>query len=574
VTRARRMRALCAVIGATLGFALLVAACAAAPPPDAAPWWAHIQVLADDSLRGRATGTDDYRRAARYVAQQLHALGVLPAGTDPHAAGEQAYFQRVPFTWRRIREPECSLALVSDTAVTPLALGRDANLTFAAADPSDSIEAGLVFVGYGLHVPEAGWDELKGLDLRGKIAVYVRGGPDTLPPALRAHAQASDVRWAGLRAAGAIGAASVSAPTPQSEFGWDRMALGRFQPQLTLDDPVLEGLHGMHVSFRINPAHLDRFFAGSGHTPEEIYTLARAAKPLPAFALQPRVRARIRWDERHVDSPNVVGIVRGSDPKLRDEYVVVSAHLDHLGVGTPVNGDSIYNGAMDNASGVASLLEFARFAKADPSPFRRSVVLLAVTGEEEGLYGSQWYASRPTVPARAIPADINLDMFLPIVPLKAITTYGLHESELGGWFRDAAGKVGVTVVDDPEPQRNYFIRSDQYSFIRQGVPSLFFEFGNVAGDTTTAGILARWNRRHYHRPSDDLDQPVDFAAAASFNRLLYDFTREVANRDARPQWAEDSFFRRFAPAPTAAAPASHSSGTASPAIRRSGAGTH
>jgi hypothetical protein len=532
-----------------------VGACAAAPSEDAHRWWSHIQVLANDSLRGRRTGTPDYLTAARYVAAQFRMQGVKPGGPVTRSTtSDEAYFQSVPFIWRKIRESECSLALVRGGVPTPLELGRDANLS-TSIEAAESVEAPMVFVGYGLSVPEAGYDELKGLDLRGKVAVYVRSGPDTLPGPLRAHAQASDVRWAGLRAAGAIGAASVTPPKLR-ETPWSVTTLQRLQPSLTLDDDALNETPGMRLTFRINTDHFGPFLEGSGHSPEEILTLADSGRSLPTFPLPASIRARVRYDRKKVESPNVVGIIPGSDPKLRDQYVVVSAHLDHLGVGAPVDGDSIYNGAMDNASGVASLIEFARYARAAGSPFRRSVMLLAVTGEEEGLKGSKWFAAHPTVPSQAIVADVNLDMFLPIVPLTVITVHGLHESDLGDRFAAVAKQAGIPIQDDPEPWRNHFIRSDQYSFIRRGVPSLFFAFGAEKG-SPDAQRLKEWTRKRYHEPADDLSQPVNLDDAVRFTRLLFDFTRDVANAEAAPRWKPDSFFRRFA-APNRAAAAQNS----------------
>ncbi len=537
---------------ALLWLGVAVAGCAAGPSEDARSWWSHVQVLAADSLRGRFTGTSDYLAAAHYVAAQFRLQGVRPGGAiaarSPDAA--DAYFQPVPFVWRKIREPECALSLVHDGLASPLELGRDANLG-VGIEAADSVEAPMVFVGYGLSVPEAGYDDLKGLDLKGKVAVYVRSGPEALPGPLRAHAQATDVRWAGLRAAGAIGAASVGTPR-RREIPWERYTGTRLQPSLTLDDAPLNQTPDMKLSIRINSNHFASFLEGSGHTPEELFALADTGQRMPVFPLARSVRARVRYDRKTVQSPNVVGIIRGSDPKLRDEYVVVSAHLDHLGVGTPVRGDSIYNGAMDNGSGVASLIEFARFARAAGAPFRRSVVLLAVTGEEEGLLGSRWFAAHPTVPLSAIVADVNLDMFLPIIPLRVVTVYGLKESDLGERFAAVAKTAGVTVQDDLEPRRNHFIRSDQYSFIRRGVPSLFFEFGAPPG-SPEARTLTVWNRSHYHQPSDDVSQPVDLEAAAASTRLLYDFTRDVANADPRPRWKPESFFRRFAAPASAAA---------------------
>jgi Zn-dependent M28 family amino/carboxypeptidase len=248
-----------------------------------------------------------------------------------------------------------------------------------------------------------------------------------------------------------------------------------------------------------------------------------------------------------LESPNLAGMAPGSG-KLKDEYVILSAHLDHVGVGRPVNGDSIYNGAMDDASGIATIIEVARLLKESKFKLKRSVIFLAVTAEEKGELGSRYFAAHPTVPFRNIVADINLDMFLPLYPLKVIEVQGLMESTLGETVKAAAAADGVDVQIDQEPAENRFIRSDQYSFIRRGVPALAFKFGYLSGspDETTR---KNWVRDRYHKPSDDLMQPVDTAAAAKFDRIILRLMETVANDAARPQWRQDSFFRRFATAP-------------------------
>jgi Zn-dependent M28 family amino/carboxypeptidase len=248
-------------------------------------------------------------------------------------------------------------------------------------------------------------------------------------------------------------------------------------------------------------------------------------------------------DRSEVECENVAAVLRGTDPRLRDEYVVISAHLDHLGAGVPVNGDSIYNGAMDDASGVASLIEIARALKAAPP--RRSVLFLAVTGEEKGLLGSRYFASHPSIPAASIVADLNLGMFLPIHSLRLLTVYGLAESSLGADIQAVAKTYGVGVQADPEPDRNIFVRSDQYSFIREGVPALSFKFGFTPGSPEER-LQQQWLAQRYHAPSDDATQPVNLAAAARFNRIIADLARRVANNTARPAWNQSSFFRRFA----------------------------
>ncbi len=242
---------------------------------------------------------------------------------------------------------------------------------------------------------------------------------------------------------------------------------------------------------------------------------------------------------------NVAGLLEGNDPRLKREYLVLTAHLDHLGIGEPVNGDRIYNGAMDNASGVASILEIARSLTTSGAPLKRSVLFLIVTGEEKGLQGSKYFANHPTVPKKAIVADLNTDMFLPIHSLKSVRVFGLGESTLGNDVRAVCSALGVEVQPDPEPDRNVFIRSDQYSFIRQGIPALAFGFG-YEPNSPEEQLHKEWLKNRYHAPSDDLNQPVDKAAAAQFNHILLGLAQRVADAPQRPQWDAESFFRRFA----------------------------
>jgi Zn-dependent M28 family amino/carboxypeptidase len=245
-----------------------------------------------------------------------------------------------------------------------------------------------------------------------------------------------------------------------------------------------------------------------------------------------------------VESQNVIGLLPGSDSELKNEYVVFGAHLDHLGVGAPINGDRIYNGAMDDGSGIASLIEIADIAKQEHLRPRRSILFVAVTGEEKGLLGSQYFTSAPTVPFKNIVADINMDMYLPLFPLKSLQVMGLDESTLGADIRAVAAKAGVAVQPDPEPQRNLFIRSDQYNFIRNGVPALTFKFGYEKGSPEEQ-LAKDWLRERYHAPSDDLNQPVDKPAAAEYNRIMLDLGMRVADASTRPHWNADSFFKRF-----------------------------
>ncbi len=499
-------------------------------------WWGHIQYLADDKLEGRNTGSEGHRKAAAYVAEKFQEYGLKPAGT----AG---YFQPVRFDVRQIDEENSRIELVREGKAEAVELGEDATIGLRS-NPAETLEAAAVFVGYGLSVPERKYDDLAGLDLRGKIAVYLSGGPDAIPGPMRAHSQSADVRWAALRKKGAVGVAVI--PNPASiDIPWSRAKLARFQPSMELADAALHETSGQKFSLTINPERADRFLAGSGHTFAEILQAAKAQRPLPHFPLAARFRTKVAVKRSQVESQNVAGLLPGGDPKLKDEFVVMSAHLDHVGVGLPINGDSIYNGAMDDASGIASLLEIARLMKESGAAPKRSVLFLAVTGEEKGLLGSKYFVAHPTVDGRRIVADINMDMFLPLFPLRYLEVQGLDESTLGGDIRAVAKEAGIEVQADKEPNRNRFIRSDQYSFIRRGVPALAFKFGYLPG-TPEEKTFQEWVRVRYHAPSDDTNQPVDLEAAAQFNHIILKLAERVADAPGRPAWNASSFFRRFA----------------------------
>ena len=265
---------------------------------------------------------------------------------------------------------------------------------------------------------------------------------------------------------------SISDPR-NMDIPWERSILSRFQPSLTLADPALDETAGQKLAVTINPARAEKFFAGTGHTFKDILARAEAGKPLPTFELPASLRATVGVASEEIESPNVVGLLPGTDPVLKDEYVVLSAHLDHVGIGEPVNGDRIHNGAMDNASGIAGLIETAVAIRDAGTRLRRSLVFLAVTAEEKGLLGSRYYANHPTVPADRIVANVNTDMFLPIIPMRSVTVSGFEESDLADDVRKAAKALGIEVLPDPEPERNIFTRSDQYSFIKRGIPAIF-----------------------------------------------------------------------------------------------------
>jgi len=513
--------------------------CSQAQPGEDSRWWSHVRALASDDLRGRRTGTEDFRRAAAYVATAYRDLGV-------DSLGPAGYYQDVPFVARTVDESRCSVTLLPEEG-SPIALRLGDDLTLIKSAPLDrDVEAPLAFVGYAVVAPEAKYDDLEWQDLKGKIAVYVSSGPKAVPDPMRAHVQFAAERWAHLKAAGAIGAISIPNPATM-EAGWARYIQNRAQPGMALDDKADKELAGQRFGMRLNPARADTLFHDSQHTWAEIAALAKRGEQIPTFDMPMRLRAHVEAKTTRVRSSNVIGVIHGSDPTLRNEYVLLTAHLDHLGVGAPVDGDSIYNGAMDNASGVATILELARALRQGPAP-KRSVIVAALTGEEEGLYGSRYFALHPPVPMSRIVAEINVDMVLPIVPLTHMIVFGLSESSLGPRATEVAQRHGVATQKDPEPQRNLFIRSDQYNLIRAGIPSLAFVTGLVPG-TPAEERLQEFRHKRYHAPSDDLDQPVDHQAAALWNEILLDLVRDTADRAEKPRWNSDSFFARFAKEP-------------------------
>ena len=505
------------------------------PAFDGKSWWEHIKVLAADNMEGRDTGSPGLKKAEAYVVGQLKNAGLQPAG-------EKGYYQPVKFVSRQLVEQESNAALLRHGKAEPLTLGEDAIFS-TRVDLAPEVDAPLVFVGYGLSVPENDFDDLAGLDLKGKVAVLISGSPSQIPSALSAHHQTAAERWKPFFAAGAVGIVTI--PNPASmDVPWSRIALNRLHPSMDLAGSEFSETDGEKLALYFNPAHADKLFAGSGHNFQELAELAKDRKPLPHFPLTASIRARARLKTKVVMSSNLVARLPGNDPQLKNEYVVLSAHIDHVGIGEPVNGDRIYNGAMDNAAGVAVLLDVAASLKRHPEDLKRSLLFVFVTGEEKGLLGSKYFAAHPTVDPKSMVADINVDMFRPLVPLNLLTVLGLAESDLGDVARQVAESDGVSVQPDPQPLRNVFVRSDQYSFIRHGVPALAMD---VAPSTPEQKQMFQdWLTHRYHAPSDDLDQPVDLAAAGKYEEIVQQLLVKVADDPQRPQWKADSFFRRYA----------------------------
>jgi hypothetical protein len=510
----------------------LADAAAPALSPAAKQWWADISALAGDSMEGRLTGSPGYMRAAEYVISRFKAEGL-------RAAGVQGYLQPVKFEQQLIDQSNSTLELVAaDGSVTPLNVGRDSRIGAGGAPAPDKIDAPLVFLGYGLHLPKQGADDFAGMDLKGKIVVVLSGGPADISGPIKSNARFA--RAAELGKLGALGIIALTTPH-QLEIPWSRQLLLAGQPGMYLADPALRETPDGFVGIAIDPAKSASLFAGTDHTFAELCALADDSKPVPTFALPYRLRGTIAVKRESLSSPNLIAELPGHDPKLARQFVVVSAHLDHLGIGAPINGDKIYNGAMDDASGVATVLDIAHRLKKGPK-LRRSMLFVIVTAEEKGLLGSHYFAGQPTVPKGSIVADLNFDMPLPLWPLKKVFTPGEGESTLGLDARAVAAAQGLEMAPDPLPDRNVFIRTDQFSFVREGIPALAFKFG-FAKDTPEFQIEHDWRANRYHAPSDDLNQPVMKEEAVKLDAYVAALAARVADADARPEWLPTSAFR-------------------------------
>ena len=467
------------------------------------------------------------------MISRFRAEGLSAAGTD-------GFRQPVEFERQLVDQAASRLTLTaSDGSVVSLQPGVDSRIAAGGAPLTDSVDAPLVFIGYGLHLPAYGHDDFAGVDLRGKVAVVISGGPAEVPGPVKANARFSRAKL--LHERGAIGMIALTTPH-QVEIPWTRWRLLATQPGMYLADPALRETPDGFLGVALDPDRSEALFRGAGHTFAELCALADASQPLPQFDLPQRLAVRIAAARTPVSSANLVAKLPGRDRRLAAEYVVLSAHLDHLGIGAPVGGDPVYHGAMDDASGVATLLDIAHQLRTGRRP-RRSILFLVVTAEEKGLLGSHYFAGHPTVPAAAMVADLNFDMALPLWKLTSVFAPGEGESTLGADARAVAAEHHLVMAPDPLPERNVFTRTDQFSFVHQGIPALAFKFGFAAG-TPEFDIEHEWRANRYHSPADSLDQPgVLKEEAVKLDAYVAALARRVADADARPQWLPTSVFR-------------------------------
>lgn len=495
---------------------------------------AHMTFLASDLLEGRGTATRGYRIAAEYVVAQY-----TLAGLEPGANGQ--WLQEVPFI-ATVPQPESTVTLMREGA-QPVELKLFEQFV-SYGDPlhgEKNLESQIVFAGFGVTAPAQNYDDYKNLDVRGKIVAIFSSAPRSFPTAVRAHHSSTLNKIENAAQHGATGMIVLTSPHDAERSPWARQVRQSKGGSMTwtnadgtphavpptLSSTVTLGLEATKLLL--------------GTMADGIFADVASGTPKPR-ALPHRARIHLVSTHSTKKSPNVVGLLRGSDPKLRDEYLVYTAHLDHIGITDPVDGDSINNGLFDNASGIACLLEIARAMV--PQRPRRSILFVATTAEEKGLRGADYFANNPPVPVEALAGNINIDMLVMTHRVSDLVPMGIETNDLGDMAREVARQMNVELTPDPFPDEVLFVRSDQYPFIRRGVPALYVGLGYKAVDpnVNAQAAFAEWLRTRYHSPKDDLQQPVDWSAALLLAEFDYRLGLAAANRDERPHWKAGDFF--------------------------------
>jgi len=486
---------------------LLLVTIAAAPVRDAdtEAWWRTTAALSNDGMEGRDTGSAGYDRAAALVAERLGAAGVRPAGENG------GWFQAVPLEEVAVRDAMIAvdgrpLDFLQDITVSP-----------------DSVDAPL-----DLAIAYRGYCAPDSLgDVRGKLVICHGSRRDGMP---EAGARTAALVQAGAAAVAVIADPGFTVEPPRWPYAYARTV------RIAGDMPP----HSPMPGFTLNADALGALLAGSGRDAAALIAAGSAGRPLPSFDAPGRFTARFTLARRAYSSKNVVGLFPGTDPAFADQPIVLTAHLDGYGYGRAVDGDRLYNGTLDDAAYVALIIRMIE--RRHGRGFRRPLLIAAVTGEEKGLLGSKWLVAHRPATAPHFAGDINLDQLRPIFPLELLTVHGLDDSSLGADARAIATAQGIAVQNDPEPERNLLHRSDHWNFMQAGVPAVNFVFG-YRPETESERIYRQWYRTGYHRPQDDLQQPIDWTAAAAFNRFYYALVERVANADAPPAWRADSPLR-------------------------------
>jgi Zn-dependent M28 family amino/carboxypeptidase len=501
---------------------------------------ADVKFLADDMLRGRDTGSEGYRVAANYVAAEYGRLGLKPLGTE-------GYFQEVPFQTAHVNQDTASMAIVTTEGETKLSLGDDYYMGGSVRNMSGEAAGDVVFLGYGVHAPELGHDDLKDMDLEGKIALVVAGAPTSFHTEIRAHHSSSTTKVNELLKRGVVGLLTVNSPEFEKQRPFKRYKgyLGMKSFDWVMPEELAVDAKRLNAAATISNATAEKLFAGS-----EVGFADAVSSALKGEFASAQLPNGLKMKRESVMSetfysPNVLAVLEGSDPTLKDEYVVISAHLDHIGVSEKAKGDDkINNGALDNAAGVSVMLEVARaYVSATEKP-RRSIIFAAVAAEEKGLLGAEYFAHFPTVDKAAMVANVNLDMPILLYDFTDVVAFGAERSSLGPITAEAVSRIGVTMSPDPMPEQGIFTRSDHYRFVQQGIPSVFLVTG--WGDDTQGKkggkIFMDFLTKTYHSPADEIDQDIDYNAGAKFAYVNWLITSAIANGDEKPSWNAGDFF--------------------------------
>ncbi|HEX7113823.1 MAG TPA: M28 family metallopeptidase [Steroidobacter sp.] len=500
----------------------------------------HVEFLASDLLEGRAAASRGYDVAAAYVAAQFRQAGLEPAGE------EETYYQTVPLLEATPVLPGSSAELVLEEGTRRFEYGTHYLPSADFLSASSTLSAPLVFVGFGLEAPELDHRDLEGLDIQGRIAVAFSGAPAKFSNHERAYYSSERLKFRTLAERGAVGVVMVDSPADARRIPWERRVSMSWTPQMRWLNEAGEpqdAFPQLKLRFRFNHEAAAQLFEGASLSFEDVLALAEAGEP-QGFELPGMLTLSATTGLRRTESRNVLGLIPGADAQLKNEYIVLTAHLDHLGRGSAVAGDPLYNGAQDNAVGVAIILEIARALKASGVKPRRSLLFAAVTAEEKGLLGSDFLAHRLIADGKRVVAALNVDMPLPMAPVQDVVVLGAEHSTLGPLARNAAQAHGYRLSPDPMPEEVVFIRSDQYSFIRQGIPALMIMSGTRAkqADDDVASMRRDFLQNHYHRPSDEVSQPLDYSLAADLARINLRVALEAATQQSRPRWHANDFF--------------------------------
>jgi Zn-dependent M28 family amino/carboxypeptidase len=527
-------------LAAVLAAFTLHAAASSSPPPaiSAARVRADVEFLADDLLEGREAGTRGHAIAARFAASALEAAGWTPAGDDG------TWFQQVPL----LESTATRTSIRLTTGGSPVEIREpDQAIVMPSAWHDDvDVSAPVVFAGFGVTAPEFDYDDYAGLDVPGKIVAVLANAPPRLASEPRAHYASAELKQRNAAERGAVALVTLLGPDDEKRFPWERMKAYYGRPTMawTNDDGKPGAVEErLRATAYLNAEGAARLFEGAPLSFERAVEGARKSEPGRA-ALPATVSITSSTSHRRLTSPNVVALLKGSDPSLAATTVVLTAHLDHIGVKPSGEGDRINNGAYDNATGSAVLLEVARALGAQAERPKRSILVALVTAEEKGLLGSDYFAHHPVKAAGRIVADVNLDMPVFLAAAKDVVAFGSENSTLDDVVRTAAGSAGLTLSPDPMPEENIFVRSDQYSLVKRGVPAVYLMPGWTAKDPGVNGaeVFGKFLASNYHQPSDDLSLPMDLAAVEQFTRLNLDVVRAIADNPVAPSWKPGNFF--------------------------------